>query len=65
MASSIFGNMNQNPLTMLQQFNEFKNSLRGKDPNAMLNQMIQSGQVTQEQLEQAKKMAEQFRGLLH
>lgn len=65
MASSIFGSSNRNPLSLLEQFNQFRASLKDKDPNAMLQQMIQSGQVTQAQVDQARKMAEQFRGLLH
>lgn len=54
-----FGNM-QN---MMNQFQQFKRTFQG-DPQQTINQMLQSGQINQMQVEQAKKMAEQFRSLM-
>lgn len=42
----------------IQDFLKFANESKGKDPNQMLQQMINSGQVTQEQLENAKGQAQ-------
>lgn len=64
MMGGMGGNGGNNPLQMLQQFNKFKQSMQGKDPNAMLNEMLNSGQVSQEQVNQAKQMAEQFSSFL-
>lgn len=49
---------------MLQQFMDFKRSMRGQNPQAVLNQLMNSGKYTQQDLERAKAMAEQFKNLL-
>ena len=41
----------------LVEFNKFKNKMAGKDPNQILNELIQSGKVNQEQLNQAMDFA--------
>ncbi len=50
----------------LQMFQQFMQSMRGQDPNKILNQMISSGRITQQQLNQvqmqAKQMESQFDG---
>ena len=55
----MFGNM-QNFLT---QFNQFKQTFSG-DPQQTINQMLQSGQITQGQIDQAKQMADQIQKLM-
>lgn len=55
---------NNNPMQILQQFQQFKESMKGKDANAMLQELLRSGKVTQSQVDQARKLAEQFQGLL-
>lgn len=50
--------MNFNP-NMLMQFAQFANSFRG-NPQQMVQQMLQSGQVSQAQYQQAVQMANQF-----
>ena len=55
----MFGNM-QN---FLNQFNQFKQTFTG-DPQQTINQMLQNGQINQNQLEQAKQMAEQIQKLM-
>ena len=39
---------------MMQQFQAFMQQMRGQDPNALLNQLVSSGQVSQAQLNQAQ-----------
>lgn len=51
-----------NPMQMLSQFPQFMNQMRGKDPNQILQQMMQSGRVDQQQLNQAQQMAQQMMG---
>ena len=53
-----------NPNSLLQQFMQFKNSFRG-DPKQQIQQMMNSGRVTQEQYDQAVRMAQQFQKLLN
>ena len=50
--------MNFNP-NMLMQLAQFMNTFRG-DPRQMVQQMVQSGRVSQEQYQQAVQMAQQF-----
>lgn len=47
---------------MMQQFQVFMQQMRGQDPNALLNQLVSSGQVSQAQLNQAQQMAQQMQG---
>lgn len=54
---------NGNPLSLLNQINEFKKALNGKDPNVLLQELLSSGKVTQEQYEDAKRKAEMLKGL--
>ena len=42
---------------MMMQFNQFMQQMRGQDPNAILNQLLQSGRISQQQLNQAHQQA--------
>ena len=55
----MFGNM-QN---FINQFNQFKNTFGG-DPQQKVQQMLQSGQITQEQLNKAQSLAQQIQGMM-
>lgn len=48
-----------NPMNMLQRFNEFRNTFRG-DPQRQVQQLLQSGRMTQQQFEQYKNTARQM-----
>lgn len=48
---------------MIQQFQQFKATFQG-DPKAEVMKMLQSGKITQQQLNQAQAMATQFKNLL-
>lgn len=50
------------PMDMMQAFQQFMGQMRGKDPTEMLNQMVSSGKVSQQQLNQAQQMAKQMQG---
>lgn len=66
MANSIFsgmpsgGNGGLNIINFLSEFNKFKKSITGKDPNAMLNELMNTGRVSKEQYEQAKALAQKI-----
>lgn len=60
---SLMNNPFGNVQNMLAQFNKFKQTFQG-DPQQTINQMLQSGQINQAQIDQAKQMAEQFQRML-
>lgn len=48
---------------MLQQFQNFMQQMKGKDPNAIIREMVNSGKITQEQLNQVQQQAQQMQGV--
>ena len=48
---------------MQAQFNQFKNNFKG-DPQQIIQQMLNSGRITQEQLNQAMQKANQLKEML-
>lgn len=66
MANSILGRTgtpSQQQNNMLQQFQQFRNSFRG-NPQQMVQQMLQNGQINEAQLQQAMQMARQFQHIV-
>ena len=59
------GGMSQGngPMQMIQQFMQFKQNFKG-DPKAEVEKMLQSGKISQQQLNQVQQMAGQFQNLL-
>ena len=55
-----FGNV----FSLISQFKQFKANFKG-DPRQQVQDMLNSGQMTQEQLEQCEAIAKNFQGLLH
>ena len=51
------------PIQMMQQFMQFKQNFKG-DPKAEVEKMLQSGRISQQQLNQVQQMAGQFQNLL-
>ena len=51
------------PMQMIQQFIQFKQNFRG-DPKEEVQKMLQSGRISQQQLNQAQGVAHKFQGLL-
>ena len=54
--------MMPNPMQMMTQFPQFMRQMQGQNPQQILNQMLQSGKVNQQQLNQAQQMAQQMQG---
>lgn len=52
------------PANMIQQFADFKRQMAGKDPQAMVQQLIQSGKLSQQQFEQLKQQAMSLQSIL-
>ena len=51
------------PMQMIQQFMQFKQNFKG-DPKAEVEKMLQSGRISQQQLNQVQQMAGQFQHML-
>ncbi len=54
-----------NPMQMLQQFNQFKRDMAGKNPEAIVNQLLQSGKMSQQQFEELKQQASMSQNFLN
>lgn len=61
MGKQAMGNLPQ--MQMIQQFQQFRKMWNPQTAQAKINEMLQSGQINAQQLEQAKQMASQMRGL--
>lgn len=48
-----------NPLQI--QFNQFMQQVKGQDPNALIQKLVSSGRVSQQQLDMAQKQAEAYK----
>lgn len=48
---------------IISQFNQFRQNFKG-DPRTQIQQMLNSGRITQQQYDNAVKMAQQFQRLL-
>ena len=53
-----------NPMQMIQQFQQFKQQFQG-DPRQQVMNLMQSGQMSQGQFNQLQGMAKQFQQLLN
>ena len=59
MSNPLFQALGGGP-NMVQQFTQFMNQMKGRDPNQIINQMVSSGQLSQQQLDQAQRQAQQI-----
>ena len=49
---------------MMSQFQQFMQQMQGKDPNQEIAKLLQSGRISQQQLNHAQQMAQQFQGMM-
>ena len=57
-------NFGINPIQLIQQFQQFKQNFRG-DPRQQVQDLLNSGKMTQEQLDQCTSMAQSLQNILH
>ncbi len=64
--NALGGGMSQGngPMQMVQQFMQFKQNFKG-DPKEEVQKMLQSGKISQQQLNQVQQMAGQFQHMKH
>lgn len=64
MSNPIYQAMNGNRQpNMMQQFRQFMEQMKGQDPNQIIQQMVSSGKLSQAQLDQAQRQAQQVQGM--
>lgn len=51
-----------NPMQMMQMFPQFMAQYRGQDPNQLVQQILSSGRLNQDQINQAQQMRQQMAG---
>lgn len=63
MANPIFNALGGNMMpgnNMLAQFQQFRQRMQGINPHEEINKLLQSGAISQQELNQAQQMAQQF-----
>ena len=58
------GNMSGGPMQMMQQFAQFRRMMQGRNPQQMVQNLLQSGQMSQAQFEQLKQQASELQKIL-
>ena len=58
------GNMSVGPMQMMQQFAQFRRMMQGRNPQQMVQNLLQSGQMSQAQFEQLKQQASELQKIL-
>ena len=48
---------------ILAQFQQFRKQMQGKNPHEEINRLLQSGAISQQQLNEAQQMAQQMQSL--
>ena len=60
MSNPLFKAMGGNQPNMMGDFQRFMQQMQGKNPNEEIAKLLQSGKISQQQLNQAQQMAQQF-----
>lgn len=60
---NLLGGKNNGPVNMIQQFQQFKKQMQGVNPQEEVQKLLQSGKISQSQLDKAQQMAQQMQGL--
>ena len=64
MANKLFNEMQgQQQGNMMGNFDSFMQQMRGQNPRAIINQMVQSGRISQEQLNAVQQRAQQMESM--
>ena len=64
MSNPLFQALGGNQGGMINDFQRFMQQMQGKNPNEEIAKLLQSGRISQAQLNQAQHMAQQMRGML-
>ena len=64
MSNPIFQALGGNQGNMMSDFQKFMQQMQGKNPHEEIAKLLQSGKISQAQLDQAQQMAQQMQGIL-
>lgn len=64
MSNPLFKAMGGNQPNMMSDFQRFMQQMQGRDPNQEIANLLQSGRISQQQLNQAQQMAQQMQGMM-
>lgn len=64
MSNPLFKAMGGNRPNMMSDFQRFMQQMQGRDPNQEIANLLQSGRISQQQLNQAQQMAQQMQGMM-
>lgn len=60
MSNPVFKALGGNQPNMAQQFQRFVQQMQGRDPRAMIDELVSSGRISQQQLDAAQQRAQQI-----
>lgn len=64
MSNPLYTALGGNQPDIMMQFQQFMTQMQGKNPHQEINKLLQSGAISQQQLNQAQQMAQQMQGML-
>lgn len=64
MSNPLFQALGGNQGNMMGDFQRFMQQMHGRNPNEEIAKLLRSGRISQQQLNQAQKMAQQMQGML-
>ena len=64
MSNPLFNALGGGQQNMMGQFQQFMQQMQGKNPHEEINRLLQSGRISQQQLNQAQQMAQQMQGMM-
>jgi hypothetical protein len=65
MSNPLFQALGGRQPNQMADFQKFMQQMQGKNPNEEITKLLQSGKVSQAQLNQAQQMAQQFMGMFN
>lgn len=63
MSNPLFQALGGNQPDIMNQFQQFMAQMQGKNPYQEIHRLLQSGAISQQQLNQAQQMAQQMQGM--
>lgn len=63
MSNPLFNDLGGNQPNMMSDFQKFMQQMQGRNPHQEIANLLQSGRISQSQLDQAQRMAQQMMGM--
>lgn len=63
MSNPLYNALGGNQPNFMSEFQKFMQQMRGINPQQEITRMLQSGQISQQQLNEAQRQAQQFMGM--